>query len=182
MILETNLESAQEVARQLRLRNIGGLVVVDFIDMRHRRDQQAVYRVMTDRLRHDKAKTQVLQISSIGLMEMTRQRLNESLRDSLYEPCTYCQGQGKVKTTMTMSIEIQRALNSIIQKYRDEVGDLVVVVNPDILNRFKTEDSALLMELERSHTGRLIFRSDANLHRERYGILDAQTERSLAQG
>ena len=182
MILETNLESAQEVARQLRLRNIGGLVVVDFIDMRQRRDQQAVYRVMTDRLRHDKAKTQVLQISSIGLMEMTRQRLNESLRDSLYEPCTYCQGQGKVKTTMTMSIEIQRALNSIIQKYRDEVGDLVVVVNPDILNRFKTEDSALLMELERSHTGRLIFRSDANLHRERYGILDAQTERSLAQG
>jgi ribonuclease G len=182
MIVETNIEAAQEVARQLRLRNIGGLVVVDFIDMRHRRDQQAVYRTMKDRLRHDKAKTQVLQISSIGLMEMTRQRLNESLRDSLFEPCSYCQGRGKVKTSMTMSIEIQRALNSIIQKHRDEVGDLIVVVNPDILNRFKTEDSALLMELERSHTGRLVFRSDASLHRERYGILDSQTEKPLAQG
>ncbi|HVJ47067.1 MAG TPA: Rne/Rng family ribonuclease, partial [Luteolibacter sp.] len=90
MILETNVEAAQEVARQLRLRNIGGLVVVDFIDMRHRKDQQTVYKAMKDRLKKDKAKTQVLQISPIGLMEMTRQRLNESLRDSMYEPCPYC--------------------------------------------------------------------------------------------
>jgi len=114
MILETNVEAAEEVARQLRLRNIGGLVVVDFIDMRHRKDQQAVYRAMKDRLKKDKAKTQVMQISPIGLMEMTRQRLNESLRDSLYEPCPYCQGKARVKTTMSMSVEIQRQLNTII--------------------------------------------------------------------
>jgi ribonuclease G len=182
MIAETNVEAACEVARQLRLRNIGGLVVVDFIDMRHRRDQQAVYRAMKDRLRSDKAKTQVLQISSVGLMEMTRQRLNESLRETLLEPCPYCQGRGKVKTTMTMSVEIQRVLNTVIQKHRDEVGDLVVVVNPDVLNRFKTEDSNILMEIERSHTGRLVFRGDPALHRERYGILDSQTEKTLAQG
>ncbi len=182
MILETNIEAAHETARQLRLRNIGGLVVVDFIDMRHRRDQQAVYRAMKERLRSDRAKTQVLQISAVGLMEMTRQRLNESLRETLLEPCPYCAGRGKVKTTMTMSVEIQRALNSIITRHRDEVADLIVMVNPEVLNRFKSEDANLLMELERSHTGRLIFRSDPSLHRERYGIIDAQTEKPLAQG
>jgi ribonuclease G len=182
MILETNLEAAREVARQLRLRNIGGLVVIDFIDMRHRKDQQAVYKTIKDRLKKDKAKTQVLQISPIGLMEMTRQRLNESLRDSMYEPCPYCQGRARVKTPMTMSVEIQRRLNTVIQKHRDAVGDLVVIVNSDVLNRFKSEDSKLLVELERSHSGRLIFRSDPALNRERFAIIDARTEKTLDQG
>jgi ribonuclease G len=182
MILETNIEAAREVARQLRLRNIGGLVVIDFIDMRHRKDQQAVYKAIKDRLKKDKAKTQVLQISPIGLMEMTRQRLNESLRDSMYEPCPYCQGRARVKTPMTMSVEIQRRLNTVIQKHRDTVGDIIIVVNSDVLNRFKSEDSKLLMELERSHSGRLIFRSDPSLNRERFAIIDAKTEKSLDQG
>ena len=182
MILQTNIEAAEEVARQLRLRNIGGLVVVDLIDMRHRRDQQTVYKAMKERLRRDKAKTQVLQISSIGLMEMTRQRLNESLRDTMFEPCPYCQGKGRVKTTMTMSVEIQRKLVAVINKQRENnEGDLIVVVNPDVLNRFKTEDSRILVELERQHSGRLIFRSDPALHRERFSIIDAATEKAIAK-
>ncbi len=181
MILQTNTEAAEEVARQLRLRNIGGLVVVDFIDMRHRRDQMTVYKAMKDRLKRDKAKTQVLQISAIGLMEMTRQRLNESLRDSMYEPCPYCQGRGRVKTPMTMSIEIQRRLNTIIQSRRDQVGDLIVIVNSDVLNRFKQEDAKVLVELERSHSGRLIFRSDPTLNRERFAVIDAATEKTIEQ-
>jgi len=181
MILQTNLEAAEEVARQLRLRNIGGLVVVDFIDMRHRRDQQQVYKAMRERLKRDKAKTQILQISSIGLMEMTRQRLNESLRDTMFEPCPYCSGRGRVKTPMTMSVEIQRKLVSVINKHRDKGGDLIVVVSPDVLNRFKTEDSKILVELERQHAGRLIFRSDPALHRERFAIIDAATEKTLEQ-
>ncbi len=182
MILETNMEAAREVARQLRLRNIGGLVVIDLIDMRHRKDQQSVYKAIKDRLKKDKAKTQVLQISPIGLMEMTRQRLNESLRDSMYEPCPYCQGRGRVKTPMTMSVEIQRRLNTVIQKHRDSVGDIIVIVNSDVLNRFKSEDSKLLVELERSHSGRLIFRSDPSLNRERFAIIDAKTEKTIDQG
>ncbi len=182
MILETNVEAAQEVARQLRLRNLGGLVVIDLIDMRHRKDQQTVYKAIKDRLRKDKAKTQVLQISPIGLMEMTRQRLNESLRDSMYEPCPYCQARGRVKTPMTMSVEIQRRLNTVIQKHRDSVGDIIVIVNSDVLNRFKSEDAKLLVELERSHSGRLIFRSDPTLNRERFAIIDATTEKTIDQG
>ncbi len=183
MLLQTNVEAAEEVARQLRLRNIGGLVVVDFIDMRHRRDQQTVYRAMKERLRRDKAKTQVLQISSIGLMEMTRQRLNESLLDSTLEPCSYCSGRGRIKTPMTMSIEIQRRLNTVIQRQQEqaEPGDLIVMVNTDVLNRFRSEDSKLLVELERSHAGRLIFRSDPALHRERFAIVDAKSEKAIVQ-
>ena len=182
MILETNSEAAREVARQLRLRNIGGLVVIDFIDMRHRKDQQTVYKVIKDRLKKDKAKTQVLQISPIGLMEMTRQRLNESLRDSMYEPCPDCQGRGRVKTPMTMSVEIQRRLNTVIQKHREAIGDIIIIVNSDVLNRFKSEDSKLLAELERSHSGRLIFRSDPTLNRERFAIIDAKSEKTIDQG
>lgn len=180
MITETNIEAAEEVARQLRLRNIGGLVVVDFIDMRNRRDQNAVYRTMKERLKKDKAKTQVLQISSIGLMEMTRQRLNESLREVLFEPCVYCEGRGRVKTTMSMSVEIQRKLSTIIaQEDRESEGDLIVVTNPDVLNRFKEEDSKLLTDLERAHNGRLIFRGDPAAHREMFQILDAKTEKVI---
>ncbi len=182
MILETNVEAAVEVARQLRLRNIGGLVVIDLIDMRHRKDQQTVYKAIKERLKKDKAKTQVLQISPVGLMEMTRQRLNESLRDSMYEPCPYCQGRARVKTPMTMSVEIQRRLTTVIQKHHDAVGDIIVVVNSDVLNRFKSEDSKLLGELERSHSGRLIFRSDPALNRERFAIIDAKTEKTIDQG
>jgi ribonuclease G len=148
--------------------------------MRHRKDQMAVYKAMRERVKKDKAKTQVLQISTIGLMEMTRQRLNESLRDSMYEPCPYCQGRGRVKTTMTMSVEIQRQLNTIIQKHNQN-GDLIVMVNTDVLNRFRTEDSKILMELERSHSGRLIFRADPSLHRERFAIIDAANEKPLFQ-
>jgi len=180
MILQTNIESAEEVARQLRLRNIGGLVVVDFIDMRHRRDQMTVYRAMKERMKRDKAKTQVLQISSVGLMEMTRQRLNESLRDSMNETCQQCQGRGRIKTTFSMSIEIQRKLNTVIQRMHEQIGDIIIVVNPEVLARFKDEDSHILVELERMHSGRLIFRSDPNLHREKFSIINASTEKILA--
>ena len=123
--------------------------------MRHRRDQMAVYRVMKDRMNRDKAKTQVLQISSVGLMEMTRQRLNESLQETLSEPCEYCEGRGRVKTSFTLSVEIQRALNTVIARHQEEAGDLVVIVHPVVLERFKKEDSHILMDLERKHTGRL---------------------------
>jgi ribonuclease G len=125
-ILETTLESAREIARQLRLRNIGGLVVVDFIDMRHRKDQLAVYKAMKDALKRDKAKTQVMQITPIGLMEMTRQRINESLLDYVNDHCPYCHGRGRIKSVMTMSVEIQRQLKATILRYRDTVGDIYI--------------------------------------------------------
>ncbi len=175
LLLETNLEAAAEVARQLRLRNMGGLIVVDFIDMKHRKDQQAVYKLMLDHLKRDKAKTQVLPISQFGLMEMTRQRLNDSLGTTLYEACPYCKGHGQVKTPLTMSVELQRLLISVLGRAKDDQKSLLVVVHPDVMNRLKTEDSELLVDLERKYQARFTFRSDPALHREQITLANAQT-------
>jgi len=180
MILQTNVEAAREVARQLKLRNIGGLIVVDFIDMRNRRDQQAVYRAMKDQLKHDKAKTQALQISQLGLMEMTRQRLHESLSMTVTEPCHYCQGRGRVKTAESMSVELQRTVSAVLAKYRDRVSELVVVVHPEVMERLRTKDSELLVDLERQHQARLTFRSDPTFHREKLAILDGSTNKEIS--
>ena len=178
-ILQTNLEAADEIARQLRLRNIGGLIIGDFIDMKSRKDQQAVYALMKERLKRDKAKTHVLALSALGLMEMTRQRAQESLSDSIYENCPYCQGRGVVKTSMTTSVELHRMLNTVMRKYQDTVHDIRVILNPDVLKRLKEEDEELLVELERRYAGRLMFRGDPSYHHERFVVTDANTGAEL---
>ena len=179
VILETNLEAAAEVARQLRLRNMGGLIVVDFIDMKGRKEQQAVYRAMQDRVKRDKAKIQVLPISQFGLMEMTRQRLNESLDTTMMEPCPYCKGHGQVKTPLTMSVELQRRISSVLGKGRDENRNLLVMVHPEVMNRLRTEDGEHLVELERKYGARLTFRSDPNFHREQVVLTNADTNEEI---
>jgi ribonuclease G len=178
-ILQTNLEAADEIARQLRLRNIGGLIIADFIDMKSRKDQQAVFNLMKERLRRDKAKTHVVPISQLGLMEMTRQRAQESLSDTIYENCPYCGGRGVVKTSMTTSVELHRTLNTVMRKYQDSVHDFRVILNPDVLKRLKEEDEELLIELERRYAGRLMFRGDPAYHHEKFIVTDANTGAEL---
>ena len=178
-ILQTNLESADEIARQLRLRNIGGLIIGDFIDMKSRKDQQMVYNLMKERLKRDKARTHVLPISSLGLMEMTRQRAQESLSDTIYQNCPYCTGRGVVKTSMTTSVELHRTLNTVMRKYQDTIHEIRVVLNPDVLKRLKEEDEELLVELERRYAGRLVFRGDPTYHHEKFMVTDAATGAEL---
>jgi ribonuclease G len=178
-ILQTNLEAADEIARQLRLRNIGGLVIGDFIDMKSRKDQQMVYNRMRERLKRDKSKTHVLPLSQLGLMEMTRQRLAESLSGSVYENCPYCKGRGKIKSAMTMSVELQRELHTVMRKYQDTIHDIRVTVNPHVLARLRNEDEELLIEMERKYAGRLTFRSDPTYHHEQFLVADANTGAEL---
>ena len=175
VILETNLEAAAEVARQLRLRNMGGLIVVDFIDMKGRKDQQSVYKAMTEHTKRDKAKTQILPISNFGLMEMTRQRLHESLNDALYEPCPHCKGHGQIKTALTMSVELQRRLSSILTKLPENQRSLLVVVHPEVMHRLRSEDDQLLVDLERKYQARMTFRSDPTFVRDHFVIANSQT-------
>ncbi|HEY1771111.1 MAG TPA: Rne/Rng family ribonuclease [Chthoniobacterales bacterium] len=178
-ILQTNLEAAEEMARQVRLRNIGGLIIGDFIDMKNRRDQQQVYNRMRDRLKRDKAKTHVLPISALGLMEMTRQRAQESLSDSIYTNCPYCEGRGMVKTTMSTSVEVHRALNCVMRKYQDSIHEFRVILNPDVLKRLREEDEELLVELERRYASKLMFRADPTFHHEKFILTDATTGAEL---
>ncbi len=179
-LLQTNLEAADEIARQLRLRNIGGLIVCDFIDMKSRRDQQAVYHRMRDRLKRDKARTHVLPISALGLMEMTRQRAQESLSSSHYSSCSYCGGKGVVKSVMTMSVELQRALHTLMKRHQDEVHEFKVTVHPDLLARLRNEDDELLADIQRRYASRLTFRSDPALHIEKFIVENAMTNQELA--
>jgi len=178
-LLQTNLQAADEIARQLRLRNIGGLIVCDFIDMKSRRDQQAVYHRMRDRLKRDKARTHVLPISALGLMEMTRQRAQESLSSSHYSSCAYCGGKGVVKSVMTMSVELQRALHTLMKRHQDEVHEFKVTVHPDLLARLRNEDDELLADIQRRYASRLTFRSDPALHIEKFIVENAMTNQEL---
>jgi ribonuclease G len=173
-ILTTNLEAVREVSRQLRLRNLGGLIVIDFIDMRLKKDQMTVFRALKDALAQDHARTRVCPISPLGLVEMTRQRETESVRSTVYSPCPYCQGRGHVKSATTMSVEIQRRLLEILQRFRRTV-QLRVTVHPTILERLKNEDAALLADLEAQFGGELSFRGDPALHMEEFRITNVET-------
>jgi ribonuclease G len=181
-ILKVNLEAAEEICRQLRLRNMGGLIVLDFIDMKGRRDQQSVYQRMKEGLRRDKAKTHILPISQLGLMEMTRQRHTESVRSAVYDDCPYCKGRGKVKSALTMSVEIQRKLQEILKmRERDESDfQLRIVVHPTVLERLRTEDEKHLIEMEKRYFGKLSFRADAGMHAEQFKIVNVANNEELA--
>jgi ribonuclease G len=181
-ILKVNLEAAEEICRQLRLRNMGGLIVLDFIDMKHQRDRQQVMQRMREGLRRDKAKTHILPISQLGLMEMTRQRHSESVRSAVYDDCPYCKGRGKVKSALTMSVEIQRKLQEILKKRtRDETDfQLRIVVHPTVLERLRTEDEKHLIEMEKRYFGKLSFRADTGMHAEQFKIVNVENNEELA--
>ena len=181
-ILKVNLEAAEEISRQLRLRNMGGLIVLDFIDMKSRRDQQQVYSRMKDGLRRDKAKTHILPISQLGLMEMTRQRHSESVRSAVYDDCPYCKGRGKVKSVVTMSVEIQRKLQEILKKRTRDESDfqLRIVVHPTVLDRLRVEDEKHLIEMEKRYFGKLSFRADTGMHAEQFKIVNVENNEELA--
>jgi ribonuclease G len=182
-ILQVNLEAAEEICRQLRLRNIGGLIVLDFIDMRSRREQQMVYQKMKECLKRDRAKTHVLPISQLGLMEMTRQRHTESVRAAVYDDCPYCKGKGKVKSALTMSAEIQRKLQEILRKRPRDQSDfqLRISVHPTVLERLRTEDEKHIIDLEKRYFGKLCFRADPSLHVEQFRIYNAATDEELGR-
>ena len=182
LILKVNLEAAEEITRQLRLRNMGGLIVLDFIDMKSGRDRQQVHNRMRDGLRRDKAKTHILPISQLGLMEMTRQRHSESVRSAVYDDCPYCKGRGKVKSTVTMSVEIQRKLQEILKKRTRDENDfqLRIVVHPTVLERLRTEDEKHLIEMEKRYFGKLSFRADTGMHAEQFKIVNVETNEELA--
>ena len=180
-ILEVNLEAVEEVARQLRLRNIGGLVVLDLIDMKSRKHQKQVYRALKDALKRDRARTNVLEISELGLLEMSRQRHEESILSMLSSTCPCCGGHGVVKSPLAVSIELQRQLTSILRRAEAEKRPIVpkIVIAPAVMQRLRTEDSRILAELQAQFNTKLTFVSELHRHPETYSILDAETQQVL---
>lgn len=176
-ILEVNLEAVEEVARQLRIRNIGGLVVLDLIDMKSRKHQREVYKAFKEALKRDRARTNVLEISELGLLEMSRQRQDSSLLSQLTSRCPYCSGNGHVKSPMAISIEIQRRLESLLKKAEIENRPFVpkIVIAPQVMQRLRTEDADILADLQKTFNTKLTFVSELHRHPESFSILDAAT-------
>lgn len=179
-ILQVNLEAATEICRQVRLRNIGGLIILDFIDMKAKKDRNAVLARMRREMASDKAKNHILPISTLGIMQMTRQRHSESHSSGIYTDCPYCHGRGSVKSSRTMSVEVQRRLISVIRHIRARDGHekeiaLRVLLHPTNLERLRHEDEDLLLEIERSYGARLSFRADPIYHVENFKIIDIET-------
>lgn len=184
-ILQVNLEAANEICRQIRLRNIGGLIIMDFIDMKNKRDRNTVYDAMRDQMDKDRAKTHILPISPLGIMQMSRQRYKESTSSGLYTRCPYCSGKGTVKAARTMSVQIQRKAISLIRNIRNkdmpikEQLHLRIFLHPTVLERLRHEDEKLLLETEALYNVRLAFRADPLYHIENFKIVDAATGKEL---
>lgn len=176
-IREVNLEAVEEVARQLRLRNIGGLVILDLIDMKSRKHQREVVRKFKDALKRDRARTNVLEISELGLLEMSRQRQDSSILSQLTSTCPYCQGSGRVKSPMAVSVEIQRMLTALLRKAEldKKPFEPKIVIAPQVMQRLRTEDSKILAKLQNDFNTSLKFVSELHRHPESFSILDAST-------
>ncbi|MDE6431833.1 MAG: Rne/Rng family ribonuclease [Opitutales bacterium] len=173
-IFDLNCEAAKEIVRQLKLRNIGGLIVVDFIDMKSRGDRSKLYELVYREMANDKAKSHVLPISQLGLMELSRQRHSQSNCSELRSPCPYCSGDGFIKSHATMCSEIYRNIVNYIKRLseKQQMADkklIKISLNPEVLAQFKKRETFLL-ELEKEYNVKLSFIADTSYHAERYKI------------
>jgi ribonuclease G len=166
--LKTNLEAVAEIAYQLRLRNIGGLVILDLIDMDQSSNREAVWRALEQALARDKAKTTINRISELGLIEMTRKRTRESLTRMLHEPCFYCDGTGQIQSRTTVAYEILRQ----IRRERHNLKGYSVVVNahPAVVDLLQMEEKASVQEAERRYLRRIEFVPRREYHLEQFDL------------
>lgn len=165
-ILKTNLEAVQESVYQLRLRNIGGIIVIDFIDMGRAADREKVTNALKEALKIDKARTNILKISELGIVEMTRKRIRESLSQSLCEPCPYCDGNGLVKDRDNIVMEIYREMSKELPKMKKKV---FLYASPYIVDYLKSE-SRVIEDLEKRFDRKIVVKAVERFHQERYEI------------
>jgi ribonuclease G len=168
-ILKTNLEAVREVAYQLRLRNIGGIIILDFIDMEREDNRRKVYAALQEALVRDKAKTTISHISPLGLIEMTRKRIRESLGRTLCEPCPYCDGRGYVKSSRTICYEVLRELRRAFTGAEEKKA--LVTVNSVVADMLYDEEREGVEALEKEFQKKIVIKADPNLHQEQYEVV-----------
>jgi len=169
-ILKTNLEAAKEIAYQLRLRNIGGIIIIDFIDMEREGDREKVLQTLVEATKKDRQKTNIFKISDLGLVEMTRKRTRENIARILGEPCPYCEGSGMVKSKTTVCYEIFRE----IERTASELGGqhIMVEVNQEVADMLYEEERAGIEELEKKLRKKIIIKGKPGLHQEQFNIFE----------
>jgi len=176
-LVRINLEAAQEIARQLRLRNIGGLIICDFIDMRSRKNQRRVLEHLKDCMKEDSAKCTILGMSEFGLVEMTRQRSRGSLSQTMFTACPYCNGAGRVKSQESVSIEIERDIKKAINCQQQFA--LKLVVHPQLDNYLGNHDKEFFQELAESLNARLEFDVSDTIHINDYHFVSTINQKLI---
>ncbi len=167
-ILKTNLDAIPEIVRQIRLRDLGGIIVIDFIDMDERRNRNRVMLALEDALKSDRAPSKVLQFNDFGLVAITRKRVKQSLERTLSVPCSVCTGTGMVKGPLTVCNEIYVELRKMYRQI--DRGDILLRVNPEVVKQLKLSNGRWLSEMEEMSGKTVIVKSDASLHPEQFDI------------
>ncbi len=168
-IFKTNLEAAQTICRQLRLRNLGGIIIIDFIDMQSEEHKRQVLSALQRHLDRDHAKTKITEVSSLGLVEMTRKRTRESLEHILCEPCCACGGRGVLKTAETICLEIFREIIREVKQYN--VQNILVLASNEVVEMLLDEEADMLADLEMFLGVAIKFRSEAQYNQEQYDVV-----------
>ncbi|MDH5740960.1 MAG: ribonuclease E/G, partial [Nitrospira sp.] len=168
-IVRNNLEAAKEVAYQLKLRGIGGIIIVDFIDMEREKNRDRVYHALVDAMASDKARTRISRISDLGLIEISRERVREDLLRSLSEPCRYCEGRGYTKSPTTVAYEIFREIRRI--EPTSDQQRIVVGAHPTVAELLQDEERNGIEVLERDCSAKIIITPDSQLHLEQYDLV-----------
>lgn len=170
-ILKTNLDAVEEIARQLRLRDIGGMIVLDFIDMSSSQDRHKVMRALEHAFRKDRTRIKIAHISPLGLVEMTRKRTSEAVTDVMSHTCPYCQGRGRVWSPETMAIQIERAVMQMCAK--SEVEAVMISANPEVAAWLIGPEGESVEQLERMLRRPVYIRARHDFHVEKYEVMPA---------
>ncbi|MDI6890552.1 MAG: Rne/Rng family ribonuclease [Thermodesulfovibrionales bacterium] len=166
-IFKTNLEAVKEIAYQIRLRNLGGIIIVDFIDMEKPENRERVFNAFVEAMKKDRAKNTISHISELGLIQMTRKRVRESLGRILCEPCPYCEGKGFVKSPRTLCYEIFRKIKKIARRGGERI---IVTAHPSVAELLSDEERSGLEEIENLYNVKVTIRENRNLHQENYEV------------
>ena len=168
-IVKTNLEAVKEIVHQIRLRDLGGILVLDFIDMEERKNRQKVFQAMEQELRKDRSPSKAIQVSDFGLIITTRKRVKQSLERLLTEPCPYCSGTGAIKSSSTVCQEILLEM----QKVKGDLNGngVVLRVNPDIARALKEEERLVLRDVEQTLGVQVTIKPDIHLHHEQFDVM-----------
>lgn len=169
-VLETNLEAVSEIVRQIRLRDLGGILVIDLIDMVEEEHRRQVFSKLEEELKKDRARTKVLSISEFGLVEITRKRSRSNLERLLTQTCPYCDGRGRIKAVSTICLNLRRELLRTRRPLGS--GELLLRVHPDVAQALQQEERAILDELERTLETPILIQSDPELHHERFDVVE----------
>lgn len=167
-ILKTNMEAATEIARQLRLRDIGGIIILDFIDMANPKDKQHVVSALDKTLKKDRTRTKISHISPLGLVEMTRKRTGETISEVITEACPYCQGRGRVESPETVSTKVERELRRLSSEADEE--SFLITVHPEVALHLVGPMGDIINEIERRLKRAIYVRANSEFHMEKYEI------------